>query len=533
LSRRRGAAPIEDQVRRCREYIESRGGFVPEENIYKDAAISGASLMRPALERMMEAVEKKQLDVVVIEDGSRLSRDIADSASLFKRLQYRNVELRGVADGINSSERSSKLTFTVKSLLSEVYIDDLRDKTLRGLEGRALAGFSTGGLPIGYASEPVVERIFHLYGDGLSHRAIAALLNQEAVPPPRANTQHRRKGWVASTIREILRNDCYIGSWSFKEKVWSKVPGTNIRRYRKRPEHEVIRQHRPELAIIDQDLWNTVRSRAASVHATYTLTPNGEPKGRASGRKNDYVLSGILICGECGASMTIAKGTSAHYYKCGDFKKRGTCKNDRSLREDVARRRLFESLMRRYREPDAIKFLRQAIVDEMTAVARDGNAELEERQNRLARTDDRIRGLVDFISRGDQSEAVRKALMDLEASAKQERAAVEALRAHASKPVQLPSPEIILETSLRLQAILEKEPLRGREALRTLFIGKGLLVKPYPDGRYMAEGQFDPLGLFRLDLSNAGDKTPKTPAFDQGLRRLLESCSSEGCAGRN
>ncbi len=58
-------------------------------------------------------------------------------------------------------------------------------------------------------------------------------------------------------------------------------------------------------------------------------------------------------------------------------------------------------------------------------------------------------------------------------------------------------------------------------------------ISTYPDGRYMAEGQFDPLGLFRLDLSDTNDKTPKTPAFDQGLRRLLESCSSEGCAGRN
>jgi len=43
-----------------------------------------------------------------------------------------------------------RLSFTVKSLVADMYLDDLRDKTLRGLEGRALAGFATGNVAYGY-----------------------------------------------------------------------------------------------------------------------------------------------------------------------------------------------------------------------------------------------------------------------------------------------------------------------------------------------------------------------------------------------
>lgn len=516
--------------------------------------MSGASLARPGFEQLMRLVEERKVDVIVTEDVSRISRDIADSATIFKRLQYLGVALRGVADGIDTGDKSAKLTFTIKSLVSEVYLDDLRDKTLRGLEGRALAGYSTGGLPIGYRSSPqtdaygriigyrieidpdgraIVERIFTLYREGLSQRAIAALFNEEQLPPPRAKTRHRRKGWVATTIREILRNDTYIGRWTFKEKQWVKLPGTNTRRYRKRPENEVLRQERPELALISPELWHAVRARANAVAATYTQGTNGQPKGRASGRKNDYVLSGILRCGECGAAMTISSGTSARYYRCGDHKKRGNCVNRQSLREDTARQRLIEAVMERYRTPEAITFVRQCIVDALSKVSREGNAQLEERRARLARTEERIAGLVEFIARGDQSEYVRKTLIDLEAQAKQEKAAIAELVRATSRPIQLPTPELILLQCARLEAIAEDEPLRAREALRALFGGEGLLVKPDAEGRYLAEGRFYPLALFTLDLSDPNDKTTKTPAFDQGLRTLLDSCSSEGCAGWN
>ena len=90
----------------------------------------------------MAAVDAGKLEAIVTEDLSRITRDFADAAFIFKRLQYASIPLLGVADGIDTSARGAKLSFTVKSLVADLYLDDLRDKTLRGLEGRALAGFA-------------------------------------------------------------------------------------------------------------------------------------------------------------------------------------------------------------------------------------------------------------------------------------------------------------------------------------------------------------------------------------------------------
>jgi len=168
----------------------------------------------------------------------------------YKELAYHQVQLVAISDGIDSTAKGAKLAFAVKAIMGDQHLDDLRDKTLRGLEGRAHKGLSTGGLPIAYRSiripgrdprnpagyvieiDPaladVVRRIFAAYSAGRSFNGIAIELNQEGVPSPRDRTRHVRKGgWAGSSIRAILYNEKYVGVWTFNERRWIKVPGTN------------------------------------------------------------------------------------------------------------------------------------------------------------------------------------------------------------------------------------------------------------------------------------------------------------------
>ncbi|HMJ56988.1 MAG TPA: recombinase zinc beta ribbon domain-containing protein, partial [Polyangiaceae bacterium] len=174
-------------------------------------------------------------------------------------------------------------------------------------------------------------------------------MNADHVPPARRG-RYQRKGWVASTIRDILYNRAYVGEWKFKKRQWQKVPGTNTRRYRDRPANEVIQRTYPERRIIDDETWTAVQARLADVRVCYAGR-HDQPKGRATGRQNNYILSGLLYCGACQAPMTIHAGTSARYYRCSDQKKRGTCANRLALREDVARRRILGAVRERYSSP--------------------------------------------------------------------------------------------------------------------------------------------------------------------------------------
>lgn len=499
---------IEDQVRRCVEYVQSTGAAVDDELVFTDMAVSAASLQRPGFEQMMRAVSERRVDAIVAEDVSRISRDLADSAALFKQLQYAGVPLIGVADGINTGEKTAKLTFTVKSLVADLYLDDLRDKTRRGLEGRCRAGFSTGGLPFGYRSEPAlgadgrelgrrivvdeeaaatIRRVFTLYLDGHSFDAIAKTFNAKNVPYARLGKKFRRKGWVASSISAILHNGAYIGEWKYNVREWRKVPGTNTRRPRKRPESEVIVQMFPERRIVPVELWDRVQARAAEVAARY----GGKRNQRvAPGNKTKYLLSGLLFCACCGAAMTITAGTSARYYSCGDARKRGTCLNRAMVREDSVRTAVLDAIRAALFTPDAITYLRQRIVDGLRNAAACVASEQAVVSERLRRTQERIRGLITFIALGDHSQNIRDTLRDLEVQERNDTSALEELQVSQSKPIRLPSPEVLLDRARDLERLLAAEPMRGREVLRGVLQDGRITMHPLGDGAYVAEFGF-------------------------------------------
>lgn len=149
---------------------------------------------------------------------------------------------------------------------------------------------------------------------------IAAALNAEHIPPPRKG----KRGWIASTVREMLKNPHYIGEWSFKKKQWLKEPQAGKRRYRCRPDAEVMRDTRPDLAIIDAATWKAVQAKLAARYAATAGARKPGAKERAQApTRGYYPFSGIRRCAQCGDVMVIAGGNPNCVYKCGNNHKRG------------------------------------------------------------------------------------------------------------------------------------------------------------------------------------------------------------------
>ena len=89
-------ASIDDQVRSCREFAAKQGMEVVE--VYSDRAISGASLMRSGMQKMLRDAEAQSFDVVLSEAMDRLSRNQADIASVFQRFQFRGVMIETLSE---------------------------------------------------------------------------------------------------------------------------------------------------------------------------------------------------------------------------------------------------------------------------------------------------------------------------------------------------------------------------------------------------------------------------------------------------
>lgn len=438
-SARQDERSIDDQVRRCREHL---GDYRGDVEVFADYAVSGASLNRPGFESLMAGVNAGTVTSIITEDISRISRDFADAALIFKQLQYARVPLISVSDGIDTSTKHAKLTYTLKSLVAELYIDDLRDKTLRGMEGRMLAGYATGSVPFGYRTRPeidgrgreigkqieivedtakIVLRIFTDFSNGRGLSTIARMLNHEGIPSPRIGTRHRWHGWSVGTVREMLRNERYVGVWRFKAMQWVKVPGTNRRLPRKRPASETMVRQRPDLRIIDLSLWQSVQLAIAE----------GSPMRGRRRPKSRYLLSGILACAHCGAGLTIC-GMSPSYYRC-PSRVRGLCPNGASLRTAPLLIDVFDEMRSALRKTP---LLRDALE---TQNARRGEvlyAQIDARKLALLEIEAQIERLVAFVADGaDRLDSVAEKIGGLEADARVQKAEIEVLSRVLKKPI--------------------------------------------------------------------------------------------------
>jgi DNA invertase Pin-like site-specific DNA recombinase len=148
---------IDDQIRVCKNYIKEHNMTLDDEHIYIDEAVSGSIVNRPGLEALEKALENKEFDAVVVDDLSRLSRSNHQMLTLVLKFDYHQVKIISVSDGIITGDDNSKLGIHIRGLINELYLDDLRKKTMRGLEAQKIRGFSAGENVYGYHTQPVGE----------------------------------------------------------------------------------------------------------------------------------------------------------------------------------------------------------------------------------------------------------------------------------------------------------------------------------------------------------------------------------------
>src|SRR5690348_3030361 len=149
----------------------------------------------------------------------------------------------------------------MRGIVNELYLDDLREKTLRGQLGQKARSFSVGEATYGYRSEPVgemkvdrrgrprpdgyrmvpypaeaevVRRIFRYFASGKALTAIVRELNKERVPGRRRTSL----GWTPSTISRILKNEKYIGRWAWNRTETRRDPRTGRKRRISKPNDE-------------------------------------------------------------------------------------------------------------------------------------------------------------------------------------------------------------------------------------------------------------------------------------------------------
>jgi site-specific DNA recombinase len=124
------AASIDDQLRICAEWAAKQGWVVARS--YTDQALSGASLIRPGIQKLLQDAAAGKVDIIVTEALDRLSRDQEDIAHIYKPMRFLGIGIVTLSEG-----EVNELHIGLKGTMGALYLKDLGDKTRRGLRGPA------------------------------------------------------------------------------------------------------------------------------------------------------------------------------------------------------------------------------------------------------------------------------------------------------------------------------------------------------------------------------------------------------------
>ena len=228
---------LDAQREACAAYVLSQAseGWSALHDTYDDGGLSGGSLERPAIQRLLADIEAGRIDIVVVYKVDRLTRSLFDFAKLVETFDRAEVSFVSVTQSFNTTTSMGRLTLNM--LLSfaqferEVTAERIRDKVAAS-KGK---GMWMGGLPpLGYEPDGrslrivpehavLVRRIFERYLALGNVRLVAAEFERELVVLPRRTLRSGRAigggSFSRGQLYYILRSPIYAGDIPHKGEV--------------------------------------------------------------------------------------------------------------------------------------------------------------------------------------------------------------------------------------------------------------------------------------------------------------------------
>jgi site-specific DNA recombinase len=480
---------IPAQLKTLRKHAAAQGWTVAHE--YVDEAESARTANRPAFREMIAAAKKKPkpFDVILVWKFSRFARSREDSIVYKSLLARQGVSVVSMNERIDEGA-AGKLLEGFIEVIDEFYSSNLAEDTLRGLKENASRGFFNGGsIPVGYRTRsittggvaksrldpdpsfaPIVKRIFHLAANGEGAKEIAKTLNGSGLRTPRG------KPWSVNVIRYILRNENYTGTF-----VWNRTEKAKGQSARK-DNAEVVRMENAHPALVARSLFEKV-GKLMDGRRREVIPP------RSVG--SEYLLSGLIRCGKCGASMqgSPAKNGRYHYYSCRRKAVSGASACDaklvrREILDDAVVDRLRENVLTEKNLIELVRITNQAVADFRS----DAELDLEAVEKQAEDARSRLRKLYSLIEVGKlEADDLGPRIRELRTSVEEYDSRLEGLRQKVgeSRPRPL-KPEAIKATARDLRALLAKGSLIERASFVRSFVKRVVVNFPNVTVEYTA-----------------------------------------------
>lgn len=319
---------LNGQLEMGREYAQENGYRIVAEFAEDDRGASGYEINLPKLNKIREMAHNGEIDVLIVREMDRLSRNLAKQLVVEEDLKRAGVRIEYVLTNYDDTPEGT-LQKHIRATIAEYERQKINERMIRGKHRKIKSGhISSPHAPYGYRIvkvddknrfeiyEPeaaVVRDIFSWYIVGVGVNEIIIRLKEKHIPTPAevrklpAEKKAGRCDWSRSTIHKILSNKTYMGRWH-----WGKTKRGNGRR---NPKENWLPVEVPP--IISKETFEAAQERKEESRLT-----------RRGYRKFDYLLSGRIICGRCehpmvGLTNTL-RGVQYSYYRCAAAKNKDT-----------------------------------------------------------------------------------------------------------------------------------------------------------------------------------------------------------------
>ena len=289
---------IQSQLEALRKYAQDKGYQLVAE--YLDDGYRGATLERPRLDSLRDALRAGEFDVVLFHSPDRLARKAVYQGIVLEELEKAGVKPEFLNYPVDDSPES-KMLLGMQGLFAGYERAKIMERTRRGKLHRAREGALVGGhAPYGYRwvkksenrrarldideyQAAVVRRMYRLLlEDRLSTWAIARKLTQEGVYTAKGAAQ-----WQPMAVFRMLTNPAYKGSYRYRHS-----------------EHEQI--FIPVPPLVGEATWQAAQAQ---------LVENGL-HFRRNNKRHQYLLRGLIRCPRCGGTYTGSVQHGHRGYRC-------------------------------------------------------------------------------------------------------------------------------------------------------------------------------------------------------------------------
>lgn len=298
-------------------------------NIYRDEGITGTNTSkRTGFKEMIEDAYNGKIDLILTKEVSRFARNTVDSLQYVRKLKDKGVYVIFLLDNIDTRDPDSEFRLTFMAALAQEESHKTSERVKWGIRHQMEKGFIFGGDFLGYKcikgelfiveeEAKVVRLIFYKYTiEKKGVYTIIKELENEGISPYSPTYHYKLKynnKWNPDKIRRILRNEKYVGDLAQQKRWTPNYLSHHVQPNRGELEIIYIKDHHPDKAIINRDLWDKTQEELK----------RRSNKTSSIKYSNKYWCSNKIKCGECGLSYSsstkiLKSGSKIVYWRCSD-----------------------------------------------------------------------------------------------------------------------------------------------------------------------------------------------------------------------